>query len=246
MLPKIEQPHYSATLPISKEKVSYRPYLMKEQKIILLSKDADDPDEMIQAISQVLMNCTDNGVVPAEMNSVDIAYLMTKIRSASEGAIVEKMMRCANQITVENEDGDPKSVVCGHHTQVEIDLESITLTHEFNPQSANVDIGNGIGVKLKIPSIDILALGLQDNPNIFDMLPTLIEYIYDEDGVYPLKDESKDEIDRFIENLKAEDIKNITDFFEQIPKLKVDIPFTCEKCGKEDLITVEDIQNFLE
>lgn len=246
MLPQIEQPHFNTVLPISGDKVKYRPYLMKEQKIILISKDSDNPDDMIEAISQVLTNCTDGTVTPKEMNSVDIAFLMTKIRSASEGQIVEKSMRCANVIEVTDEDGSKNKKQCGHHTPVNIDLDTITLTQDFNAETAKVEIGNGVGLKLRIPTIDILALGLQENPDIFDMLPTLIEYIYDDDGVYPLKDEPKKEVTRFIESLKAGDIKNITDFFESIPKLKVDIKFTCEKCGNKETVTVEDIQNFLD
>ena len=100
-----------------------------------------------------------------------------------------------------------------------------------------------MSIKLKIPTIEILAI--QDETQIFEILPTLIEYIYDADQVYPIKDIDKSELQEFFESLKAMDIKQITDFFEEMPKVKVDIPFTCEACGNQETVVVEDIQSFL-
>lgn len=229
MLPKIEQPYYNTVLPIAGTKVRYRPYLMKEQKIILLSKDGPDKQEMIDSVIQVIEACTDKLENIDEMNSIDISFLMTKIRSASEGPIIDLSISC---------------IKCDHQTPVHVDLNEMQLSKEFDNTKSKVMLADDVGVQLKIPDINILALD-QENPDIFILLPTLIDFIFDKDQVYKLKDIPKTDIDEFIENLSSKNVKDIADFFNDVPKLKVDIPFTCESCGHEEIVSEENIHNFL-
>lgn len=239
MLPKIEQPHYNTVLPISKMKVNYRPYLMKEQKIILIAMSGEDSDDIMGSMIQIISNCTEGTVDAHDLNSVDIAFLMTKIRAASEGGTVDIYMKC-NKV---GEDGE----VCGHRTEMEVDLDRMEVTGEYDEDKATIDLGGGIGIKLKIPGIEMFELLSQSQEEIMSSLPILIDYIYDADGgLYKLENESQEEIDRFIDDLSAQNVRDIGEFFATLPKLKVDINFACEACGHEEVISVEDIQSFLD
>lgn len=229
MLPKIEQPYFNTILPISGTPVRYRPYLMKEQKIILLSKDAEDKQEQIESVIQVLEACTNKLEDIRDLNSIDIAFLMTKIRSASEGSIIDLTISC---------------VKCDHSTPVHVDLETMVLSKEFDSSKTKIMLSEDVGVQLKIPDINILALS-QDNPDIFMLLPTIIDSIFDKDQVYKSKDIPEAELDEFIENLSSKNVTDMADFFNDVPTLKVDIPFTCEACGHEEIVSEENIQNFL-
>lgn len=247
MLPKIEQPYYNTILPVSGETVKYRPYLVKEEKIILIAMSGGAEDDMKSAIIQIISNCTDGLVNPVKMNSIDISFLMSKIRSASKGGIVEIGMRCKNDIGFnEGTEEEPNIVTkpCNHLNTIPVDLDQMGLTDVPKDIKDTVTISDTLGIKLKMPGIDILDIIQGENINIVDILPSVIEYIYDADSIYKLEDATKEEVSEFIESLNDEHLRQIDAYFSSIPKLKVDIKFQCEKCGHKESITIEDIQNF--
>jgi len=227
-LPQIEHPYFDTILPISGIKIKYRPYLVKEQKIILISKDSKDPKEKIGSVLQVIKSCTSGQFDAESLNSIDIAFLIAKIRSAAEGSHVEVLLTCGK---------------CKHKSPAMADLETMKLSKEYDPKTSKIMLSGDIGVQLRIPNIDILALTEEDG--LFGILPSIIETIFDADSVYKLEDFPQTEQDEFIENLSNKNVEDITEFMNNVPKLKVDIPFTCEACGNNEIVVVEDIQDFL-
>lgn len=248
MLPKIEQPYYNTQLPISKETVRYRPYLVKEEKVILIAMAGGEDDDIKGAIAQIISNCTDGQVDATELNSIDISFLMAKIRSASKGGIVDIGMRCKNEIEVPAEDGDENAekqkIVCNHLNSVPVDLESMSLTNTPTEIKDTIEISESLGIKLRMPGLEVLDTIKDGNINIVDVLPQVIDYVYDDDGIYKLRDATSEEIEEFVESLNDEHLKEIDKFFTSIPKLKVEVPFVCEKCGHKETIIINDVQNF--
>lgn len=248
-LPKYEQPHFNTILPLSKMNVNYRPYLMKEQKMILIAMDGEDDDDIITSVTQIISNCTEGTVDARKLNAVDIGFLMAKIRSASEGGLVDVNMRCRNIVKIKDEDGNEteEEKECGHGTEMSVDLESMELVGDLDEERSKIEIVSGIGIKLKVPGIDMLEILSGKRESMIDALPILIDYIYDnEGGIYKLENESKAEIERFIDNLSKKNIDDITKYFNEMPRLVIKIPFTCEKCGHSEVVMIEDIQSFLD
>ena len=237
MLPKIEQPYYNTELPMSKEKVKYRPYLMKEQKIILIANEGDEEDDVVQAITQIIHNCTDGKVDARTLNAVDAGYLMAKIRSASEGAVIDVNMRCKKIIN---------DVECGHVTPMSVDISEMVLSGEYKEELTKINIVDGIGIKLKAPSIEFFNFVNRDSDSIVDALPLLIDYIYDSEGqMFRLENETEESVTEFFDSLSGKNIADITKFVDEMPKLVVEIPFTCEECGHSEVVKIQDIQDFL-
>lgn len=238
MLPKIEQPYYNTELPMSKTTVRYRPYLMKEQKIILIATAGDENDDVIGAIQQIIFNCTDGAIDAKKLNAIDIGFLMAKIRAASEGNAVDVNMRCKNII-------DGKE--CGHLTPMEVDLSNMELSGEYDDELSKISVIGDIYMKLKVPSIEFFDFLDGDRDDIIKVLPLLIDYIYEGNGaIYKLDNESQEEADEFFNSLSIQNINDITLFLDSIPKLTVKIPFTCESCKNSEVISVEDIESFLD
>jgi hypothetical protein len=248
MLPKIEQPHFNAVLPISGMNVRYRPYLMKEQKIILIAMSGEESDDIMEAIGQIISNCTEGQVDPKKLSSIDIGFLMMKIRSASEGSIVDVNMHCRN--IVEKEDPNTKEKIkaeCGHLTPMEVNLKDMEIEGSVQDDLSKVELGGGIGIKLRMPGLDMFNLINADKSDMLKVLPMLIDFVYDADGqIFKLKDEPEEVVQEFLDQLTTKNLTDIMNFFNSLPKIVVKVPFTCEKCGHHEVVVIEDIQSFLD
>lgn len=247
MLPKIEQPYFTTKLPISGLDVRYRPYLMKEQKIILIALSSDNAVDISMAVDQVLTNCTDGLVDVNKLNAVDIGFLMVKVRSSAEGGIVDINMHCKNIVTVKDEEtGKETNKECGHLTPMDVDLNTMEIKGEVDESLSKVDLGQGIGIQLKIPSLDMFNLVGKSDEDFITALPMLIDFVYDADGsVFKLDNEPEEQVEEFFEQLSSKNIDDIVKFFKSMPSIIVKVPFTCEKCGYSEEVEVEDIQSFL-
>lgn len=244
-LPKIEYPIYDITLPLSKQQIKYRPFLSKEDKLLLMAKESDDPIVIFNNIKQVVNNCilTENINVD-DIPIIDIQYLFINLRARSIGEIVEMEYICQNNVM---KNGELKK--CMHVVPIEIDLLSI---HVDVPKdfSFKVELTNTLGVNMKSPSLET-SIKLENSnetevEKAFKSIIDCIEYIYDENGIYYKKDIPPKELSDWLDDLPTKYLAKLGEFFDKYPKMTKDIHFKCPKCGWEEVIKLEGLQDFLE
>jgi hypothetical protein len=241
-LPKIDVPVYTITLKSNGQKLDYRPFTVKEEKLFLMANESDDVDAVIKIIKQILNNCilTDNFEVE-KLPLFDIEYLFLNLRAVSVGEVVNLKYKCNNQVL--NENSEAKT--CGN--LVEIDLKLTEIVPEFElDHDKKIQITEKFGVVMKYPDLTMMdAINTTDDISaVLSITIKCIDYVYDAENVYYAKDFSEQELQDFIDQLQMSDIEKIKHFFDTMPKLKKTLDFKCFKCHHEDKIELEGIQSF--
>jgi len=224
-LPIIKHPTFELTIPSTKLNIKYRPFLVKEEKILLLAQSGDNVKDMIKAIKQILNNCIVEGDVNLdELPSFDIEYMFLQLRANSVNSIA----------TLEFTDPETKK-----SQKVEIDLLSIGVTFPEHVNN-NIDLGDGISMTLKYPTYD--AIGSIDSSDLangtMQLIKICVDKIYSgEDTVDSLSDYSEDEVSEFLESLRGDIMKQIQTFFEEMPKLEHTVEYGTDKIKKSHTFT---------
>ena len=237
-LPKIDVPTYDIELPISKKQIRYRPFLVKEQRNLLMAMESDDTNSVHSAIRDILYNCTLTENVDVEkLPIVDVEYYFLNIRAKSVGEVVESRYRCNNIV----EDKE-----CGNIMEKPINLLTVTVDtkNQVNPE---IKITDKLTVKMKYPEFGIIKDSIEldnDTEITFHLLAQCVEYIYDGDQFYYGSETPLQEMVEFVENLNQESFEKLEEYFNSLPKLKEKIEMTCSKCSFHHSIDVEGLESF--
>lgn len=244
MLPKIDVPIFELTLPLTKKQVRFRPFLVKEEKILLMAMESNENDAVILAVKQILNNCCIDEIDIDSLPVADMEFLFLNLRARSVGEIVELPYKCNNKIT--NDKGEEKE--CGNIVNLEVNVL------EINPQTDSthtnkIELTEKMGIIMKYPSFKMVeesekTKDVTEVEKVMNILIACIDSIYTEEEMFYAKDVSKKELVDFVENLTREQFMKIQGFFDTIPKIKKDIHFECGKCGYHEDITIEGLQNF--
>lgn len=237
-LPRIDTPIFTIKLPLSGKEIKFRPFLVKEQKNLLMALEADDKETIERNIKQILHNCTLTENIDIEkLPLVDVEYYFINLRAKSVGEIVENNYICNNEV-----DGKP----CGNKMKVEIDLNDINI-EGFNPDDSLIQLTGTISIKLKYPEFSIMdKLSNEKNAveTAFKIIADSIEYIYDGEQYYYAEESTTQELMDFIESLNQEQFNKLEKFFDSIPKIKKKVDIKCSKCGFDHSIMMEGLENF--
>jgi hypothetical protein len=242
MLPKIDVPEYECILPSDKRKVKFRPFLVKEQKLLLMATEATEVKDSVDAMKRVVKNCVIGDINVDELPVFDLEFLFLNLRARSVGEVVKVKYKC-NNITGQAEDGEDKR--CDN--VVDIDINVLEINPEFGEGHSNkIELSSNLGIVFNYPTFEMVEnmTGKSENDVIFDLIIKSINYIYDQDNLYYAKDSTQEELIEFIDGLQQEHLEKIKDFFDTLPKIKKDIKFECKKCGHHEDIAIEGIQNF--
>ena len=237
-LPKIDTPVYDLELPLSKKKIRFRPFLVKEQRNLMMAMESDDKETIERNIRQVLHNCTlTEGLEIDKLPIIDVEFYFINLRARSVGEVVQNRYRCENEV---------EEKVCGNLMDVELNVL------EIQPDMTNVvddviQINDKISVKLKFPEFSILerANKFESVTDMaFDMIAESVEYIFDGEQYYYAAESEPDDIIEFIESLNQDQFNKIENFFNNLPKLNKSIEVDCKKCGFHHTIQVEGLDSF--
>ncbi len=230
-LPKLAIPEYECELPVSNIKVKYRPFLVKEEKLLYLAMESQKEKEMVNAVKTIIKNCTDLKVNLNKIPTFEIEYLFLRIRAKAVGEISEFTVTCPD---------DEKTTV-----DVKLPLEQIEIQQDEN-HSKEIKLDDKVGIVMQYPSLDLFVdQNLREDPNIEDMFKLAaqcIEKVYDEEEVYD-KFTLKEALD-FIGELNSEQFQKIQDFFDTIPKLRHELTVTNPKTNVESTIPLEGLAAF--
>lgn len=242
-LPKIDVPTYETTLISSGKKVKYRPFLVKEQKLFLMASQSNDEKETIDVVKQVLNNCILTDIDIEELPTFDLEHLFMQLRARSVGEIVNLKYNCNN--TVKDDKGEDK--VCGGLVKFDLNILDIKPTI-VEGHDNKIEITDKMGIVMKYPTLKMVKdfdnLQNESIDTIMEIIVSCIDFIYDDEQMYYAKDSTKEELMEFVENLQQDDLEKIQKFFNTMPKISKPLDFKCGKCGYEEKIVVEGIQNF--
>ena len=233
-LPKLTTPTYELEIPSTDQKIKYRPFLVKEEKILMMAMESKSSADITQAVKDIVSECTFNKVSIDDMPMFDVEYIFLNIRSKSVGEVSKLKLLCPD---------DGKT-----YANVEVNLSEVKV-QVGDDHTNKIDLGNGMGMIMKYPTIDSFKeSGIKDiNPgNMLEVISTCILQIFEDEGkkVYDTKDQTKQEVIDWIEQLNSKQFKDVQNFFETMPKLKHDIKIKNPKTKKESTITLNGLNDF--
>ena len=232
-LPKLAIPEYEATLPVTGTKISYRPFLVKEEKLLYLAMESQDNKQMIKAVKTIIKNCTNLKTKVEDLATFEIEYIFLKIRSVAVGEVSEFKVLCPD---------DEKTEVT---VSVPLSDVGVDIPEEHN---AKIQLDENVGVVMKYPSLDVfIKQNLSENPDIddiFELAATCIGQVFDKEEVYDSF--TKAEALEFLENLNAEQFQKVQKFFETMPKLSHTVKVKNPKTKKESDLVLEGLASFFE
>jgi hypothetical protein len=240
MLPKIDVPIYDLKLISNDKKIRFRPFTVKEEKLFLMALESDDIEATINTIKQVINNCVLDEINVNTLPMFDIEYLFLHLRAKSIGEEVQLKYKCNNDIITEEE-----TKKCGNLVDFSFNLLDIKPIKNKDHKN-KIEITDKLGIVMKYPNFDLIEK-YKDSSNVeglISMIIGCIDYIYDENEVYYAKDSTEKELTEFVDSLQTKDLENIKLFFDTAPKLEKKLNFKCNKCGHEEEINLEGIQNF--
>ena len=233
-LPKLEVPIYELTVPSTDEKIKYRPFLIKEEKILLIAMESGANEDVIQAVKQIVSECTFNKLKLGNMPMFDVEYIFLQIRSKSVGEVSKLKILC-------RDDGET-------YANVEVDLTEIEV--QVNDDHTNkIELTDEMGVIMKYPTIDSFSTaGISDitADNMLDVIVACIDKIYDKKGeeVYDSKDSSKKELMDFVEQMNTTQFQDVQAFFDSMPKLRHEVTVVNPKTKVENIVALSGLNDF--
>lgn len=235
-LPMNSTPVYNLAIPSTGKVVNYRPFLIKEEKALLVAQQSEDPKVMMDTLKQVIRDCVEDKELQVnDLATFDIEYMFLQIRAKSVGEVVELNLKCD---TCEDEKA---------FTTVNIDLTKLQVEKEEG-HTSKINLFNDVGVIMKYPSFDTIKKfeGLDNNnvDQMFDIVVDCIDAIYTTEEVYHSKEQTKQDLLDFLNNLTSDQFVKIQQFFETMPKLKKHIDYSCPVCGKQHHKVLEGIASF--
>jgi hypothetical protein len=233
-LPKLAAPRFALEIPSTGKRISFRPFLVKEEKSLLMAAQSEDTVDMIDAVKDVISACVVDDTFDVEkIPYFDLEYIFLNIRAKSISEIVKLEYRHTGGVNYQG-------IACDAVTPVEINLEQVKVYKD--PDHTNkVKLDDRLGIELRYPTINDVRM-VSDGADEIEMLAKCIVSVYDEDSVYE-PDNMEDSIG-FIESLNNEQFMRIMQFISTMPKLRHTFSYKCRGCGQEDKVTLEGMSDF--
>ena len=233
-LPKLTTPTYELEVPSTDEKIQYRPFLIKEEKILLIAMESGKNEDIVEAIKQIVSECTFNKLKISTMPMFDVEYIFLQIRAKSVGEVSKLKLLCRDDMKT--------------YADVEVNLPDVTVQVD-DKHTNKIELTKDMGMVMSYPTIDSFkesGITTINASNMLDVISACIKEIYEEKGekVYQAKDQTKKELTEFVESLNTQQFKKIQEFFDTMPKLKHTVKVKNPKTKKESEVTLFGLQDF--
>jgi hypothetical protein len=236
VLPKISVPTYSLEIPSIKKEIKYRPFLVKEEKILIIAMESDDMKQIMDAVKTVISNCIiTKGIKVDQLATFDIEYLFLNVRGKSVGESVDVLITCPDDGTTQ--------------VPISINLDEIKVNVDKN-HSRDIKLDDVLSLRMKYPSLKEFVKNNFDNTesasvnDTFEMISACVEQIYSEEESWNASDTTKKELNEFLEQLTTNQFKEIEKFFDTMPKLSHTIKLKNPNTGEESEVVLEGLNSF--
>ena len=235
-LPKISTPTYEMVIPSSNKKIKYRPFLVKEEKVLILAMESQDTATVANAVKDVLKNCIlSRGIKVEKLSTFDIEYLFLNIRGKSVGEAIEVMVTCPD---------DGKTQV---PTSINIDEIKVIIDDDHQ---RDIKLDDTYSLRMRYPSLDEFVknnfatasdISVDDT---FDLIASCVDQVYSEEESWAAADCTQKELTQFVESLNSNQFKEVEKFFDTMPKLSHTVKVINPNTKKENEVVLEGLQNF--
>lgn len=231
-LPKINNvPKYTLTIPSSKKQITFRPFLVKEQKVLLIALESQDEDMILKATIDMIESCVEDPINVSKLSTFDVEYIFTQIRAKSVGEKSKVNIACRK---------------CNEFNEVEIDLEQITI--DIPSKNNEIALNEHYTVVMKYPSYsDAMTWKIKRGTitsTLYESVLMSLDKLKGPDDIVTFADESEQEIQEFLESLTTEQFDKLVTFVNNTPTLKHDVKFTCQHCGEKNNKKLQGLQDF--
>ena len=231
-LPKIASPTFELTIPSTKEEIKYRPFLVKEEKLLLLANETGEEKDMMNAVKQIIHNCCFESVNIEELALFDIEYIFLRIRSKSVGEVVNLKLLC-------EDDGET-------YADVSINLDEVEVQYD-KKHTNEIELTDEITLIMRYPQYEVFSMGSDNQTEaVFDIMAGCIDKIVEGDTIHERADFTRKELNEFMESLTSKHFASIQDFFQTMPRVKHEVKFKNPNTKKQNKITLEGMQSFFE
>ena len=234
MLPKLATPKYDMIVPSTGESITYRPYVVKEEKILLIAFETQNDTAIEKAVNNIIKECVESPINIKELTTFDVEYIFVTLRSKSVGEGIKINPSCEH---------------CEEKNEVKIDLEKIKVANLDLDVDRNVKLTDDISLDLKWHQInDKLDESERktETDTIINMVAKAIETIYSGEEIHSVKDVTKKELNEFVESLNTDQFGKIIEVLGKAPYLSYDVKFNCKECKKENVIELKGLIDFFQ
>ena len=233
-LPKMSVPRYTVELPSTGEKLNMRPYLVKEEKVLMIALESNDPVQISQSVRTIIQTCFELDSLD-ELTVFDIEMLFLQLRAKSVGEEMKIQIKC-------------KGEDCTTMNPLSINIDDIKVSTQDSDGTILFGDVNGVGVKMRYPSVDVISKINPENlgsvEGIMDLVVDCIDTIFDNDNVYNAKTEKRVDLVEFIEGLSSEQFKLVQAFFQDTPSVSYSTSFLCSKCKLDNEVELKGLNSF--
>jgi hypothetical protein len=239
-LPKIDVPTYDVIVPSTGKEIQIRPFLVKEEKLLLMAVESKDNENIIKTTKHVINNCIVSGKLDLEkIPFFDVDYLFIALRAKSVGEKIEVSYKCNNLV---------EGQICNGVFNVDVDIAKCKIQEKEGIKDL-IKLSGTLSVKMKYPSYSIMKL-ISGNENVIEkkirVMINSVDKIINGDKVYTTKDFTKEELRGFIEGLTNEQYKKLEEFIDNFPEFYIEAKGVCGKCGSNHDVRYTDFTRFFQ
>ena len=238
-LPKLNVPVYEAILPSTESVIKYRPFLVKEEKILMTAMEAGDNTTMQTAVNQIITNCVQEKINVDNLPTFDIEYLFLRLRAKSVG---EEVTVGLQPWGCPQNEGD----LCKFTTEVKINLEEVKVVKD-KEHTNKIMLNDDVGIMMEYPNLDVMKKFKKNSSESemgMKLIKDSIKMIFTEEETHEKDSFTEEELDEFIESLTSDQFVKLRQFFDTMPQLKHVAKYTCNTCGEEKETTIQGLESF--
>tara|TARA_Y100000034_G_C6839421_1_gene379611 strand:- start:413 stop:1117 length:705 start_codon:yes stop_codon:yes gene_type:complete len=234
MLPKIATPKYDMIVPSTGKTITYRPYVVKEEKLLLIAMESQDENQIEKAVLNIIKECVESPINVDDLTTFDVEMIFITLRSKSVGEGIKITPKCKH---------------CEESNEVKIDLEKITVENLSDTVDKHIKLTDDISIDLKWHTMKDRTEDLKketETETIINMIVASLETIYSGEEIFAVKDSSKKETVDFVESLNTDQFNNIVEVLSKSPYMSYDLKFDCKKCSKENTMEMKGLIDFFQ
>ena len=235
MLPKMVTPKYDMIVPSTGKSITYRPYVVKEEKLLLIAMESQDEKQIENAVMNIIKECVESPLDINSLTNFDVEFMFVTLRAKSVGEGIELSPKCTS---------------CEETNEVKVDLDKVTVKNLEDQSDTMIKLTDDISIELKWPTMKDRHVDLVDENSetetIINMMTSTISTIYSGEEIFVTSDVPKKEVKEFVESLSNDQFNQVVDVMAKAPYLSYEINFDCKKCGESNSIELNGLSDFFQ